>query len=568
MTRRLTSMLLLPLLLGPVLLAQGCNRPVDALNATRSSIAFERETTPQTISVWSNNPSVGEIQVEAVASDNWFTVDPLQATLPAAESPNQDPANISRQFKVTLNLNQLAVGLNEGELVFLAPGIVPLVIPVSAIGTRPNNGDALNIINPEVRYREPYIVDFNFALRDEDDEAVVAEPAMFDLEAQEDSEALPVGSGLQLRRGAAKLLKTELVLDYTLSLQQTAGAIDAMELAAKNILLPAFNPDAQVGITEFHAENLDAARVQTFTTNRNLLRNRIDVIQEEFVQGFSSFAAIFDALIFAAEQFDGGDVEQEDRYIVLFSDGNDDSSIADINDVYDAMRVRNISIYTVGVGANTDDFTLEQLALETGGKFIPADTVAELDDSFTAIVRDLESQYTVRWASPSRGSAPVFPQFTLDLNGDEATYQAPDPLIPSTVAGNVLEGQLRIVPSDDELNRTAFLRADYIPRFINELVFQVSSSVGYTVDLVDTADDGLAGTWSLSITDNPENMTTRIALTSDGSPLPFAGFGPILRFDFDAIIGDEVPFDVFFVNNAVYANGQSFVVEGYENVLP
>lgn len=569
MLRRTLVTLLLPCVALCSLALSGCNRPIDALEGSRSEIKFERETAPQIISVWNYNADVGDLQVEVVTSANWFSVSPRKETLRAPTASGQDPSAQLKQFRVTLNPKLMRIGLNEGDLVFLAPNIVPLKIPVSAVSNRANNDDPLNIVNPDVRYSAPYVVDINFALRDENEDAVVAEPAAFDLQAQEGSIALPVGSGLQIRRGAAKLLKTELVLDYSLSLQQTPGAITAMELAAKTILLPAFNPDAQVGITEFHAENLNAARVQPFTTNRTLLRDRIDRIQPDFVQGFSSFAAIFDALIFAAKQFDGGDVEREDRYIVLFSDGIDNSSLADINDVFDAMKVRNISIYTVGIGTSTDDLTLELLADETGGKFIPADTVAELDDSFGAIVRDLESQYTVRWASPSRGTTPVIPQFTLGLNGAEATFRADDkPLVPRNVMGNTLEGQLRVVPSDDELNRTVFLRADYIPRFINQLVFQVHSDVAFTVTRVETANDGLAGTWGMVLTPFPENDTTRITLTSDGTDLPFAGFGPLLRFDFNQVIGDTIPFDVFFVNNAVYSNGQTFAVEGFTNALP
>jgi len=51
--------------------------------------------------------------------------------------------------------------------------------------------------------------------------------------------------------------------------------------------------------------------------------------------------------------------------------------------------------------------------------------------------------------------------------------------------------------------------------------------------------------------------------------LPFATFGPLLRFDFDGIVPDETPlFDQVYVDPSVYANGQSFRVVGYPNTPP
>jgi hypothetical protein len=267
-----------------------------------------------------------------------------------------------------------------------------------------------------------------------------------------------------------------------------------------------------------------------------------------------------------AGYYNDGDPEKEDRYIVLFSNGDDISSTASANDAVDACEDRNIKIYTVGVGDNVDELTLTDLSNRTGGLYFPADTAADLAEAFEKIVNDLEAQYTVRWGSGLRVDTPaIFPEFTLQLGAASTNFIAEDRFRPSAVSGNVLEGKLFFVASDNTLESTVFLRAQYIPRNVDRLVLNISSPLDFTPVKVEAGQNGIADDWTMTLT-NTKATSVRIDLVApEGKTLPFAGFGPILRLDFDEVIDREnLPFDSVTVDSTVYENGQTFIVEGFE----
>jgi hypothetical protein len=205
------------------------------------------------------------------------------------------------------------------------------------------------------------------------------------------------------------------------------------------------------------------------------------------------------------------------------------------------------------------------LATRTNGLYFAADTAEGLAESFERVVNDLEAQYTVRWASGQRGSAvSFFPEFTLGLGDASTTFTATERFRPSTVQGDTLQGKLFFVASDNTQESTVFLRAAYTPRNVSQLVLNISSPLNFTVSKVETGQDGLVGNWDMLIT-NTKATSVRIALSSPGGvALPFATFGPLLRLDFDEVIDPAaLPFDSVSVDNSIYANGQTFVVEGF-----
>jgi hypothetical protein len=88
------------------------------------------------------------------------------------------------------------------------------------------------------------------------------------------------------------------------------------------------------------------------------------------------------------------------------------------------------------------------------------------------------------------------------------------------------------------------------------------------------ADGGLCGAWTLNITVDETLGGKWIDLVSPNpgqidTPIPFAAFGPILHFEFLPIRkADDTPFDVLYVDNSIYTGGQSFQIQGWDNVLP
>lgn len=563
--RSITRVCWAGLVLGSVATLTGCPRPappVEAIALSNSSLNFERNPLPASLYVWNSNTSLASLTISVSSNRPWIQVTPPTVT---SAAPNVNGDTDPQLVTVTINRSILSAGTHTGAITFTALGVVTKTVQVQVIQDEGGNSEPLNIVNPVFTYAEPFLVDMHFSLKDATGRSVVAEPGQFTLEAQEGATQVSELNGLQIKRAAARQLKANLVLDYSLSMQSVAGAITAMEDAAKNILLPALNEDAQVGIWEFHRDDFPPFQVSGFTVDRASLRQGIDSIQDDLVNGFASGSRIWDALVAAAQSFSAQNPQKESRYLILFSNGNDTSSITTANDAVAAAQSRGIRIYAVAFGEDVNFTALQDITTRTGGLYFPTQDVGQVDDVFREIVHDLDGQYNVRWASLKRDSNPFFPSFTLELGDAGVSYTATSSFVPSDYAGDVLEGVLRLVPSDNDVETTVFLRAVYVPRFIRELHLRVTSSFELTVQAVEAADDGLVADWDIQTTEELGTGALLIDLTSPGdTPLQFATFGPLLRFTFDAVSSNPTElFDTFEVDNEVYENGQSFVVEGF-----
>jgi VWFA-related protein len=93
--------------------------------------------------------------------------------------------------------------------------------------------------------------------------------------------------------------------------------------------------------------------------------------------------------------------------IIVFSDGEDTSSLVSFEEVLDLAKRSETSIYTIGLrGTDTQsrgfreaEFVLRQLAQETGGRaFFPA-KVEDLSGVYSQIADELASQYTLGYTS-------------------------------------------------------------------------------------------------------------------------------------------------------------------------
>ncbi len=553
------------LMLSFGLFIAGCPpEPQEAIAFSNTSLDFERSQLPRFLEVWNDNPNVDSLTLSVTPSASWIIVNTGSVT---STGPNN-----RQTVQVSINRSRLTAGQHTGSIVFAAPGIVTEEVAVTVTQDTDGNTDTLNVVNPFVLFSSPYLIDFAFSLHDADGNAVVRDPGQFFVSAREGSRAVGSETGVHIQRGTARQLKVALVLDYTLSMQSTNGAIAAMEAAAKDTLLSSLNEDALVSVTEFHREDFQATQVVPFTVDRAYTRERIDAIQSEVVQGFSAASRMFDAVLDAAGSFAAGSVVEEDRYIIIFTDGNDTSSVATTNDVVNLATNRGVRIYAINFGTGGLATDLQELTSRTEGMLFSAESVSELDSSFQRIVQDLDGQYTIRWASLARDANPFMPGFTLSLRGDSVSYTATDNFVPTRYAGNgVLEGRLRFVTSDSETATTVFLRADYVPRFIRQFSIYLNSDTGFTVSAVDGDNDGLFAGWTMTETPDTENGGVTLFFESPGNPIPFGTFGPLLRVTYDSLLGETDPlFSTVYIDNSIYSTtgGQSFRVDGYDNTPP
>lgn len=538
------------------LLTQGCM--VDAIWVSRTEINFERDSNPQFFEVANDNSEVGTITVTVTPNRNWILVAPQ--SLPC--EPPKPTGRVTYRIEVGINRSKLTtIGINEGTITLSAPGIKPVTIKVSAIKDKtPNEGELgpLNIVNPIITYGRPYLVEFAFDLRDENDRAVIGEPAQFQIAGYEDD--IPVGrpEGLLLRRGAARQLWIEIILDYSIYMREIENAIPEMERAATEVLLPSLNEDALVAVSAFYRDNLDSRLIVPYTVNRQYVIQQIRAIRSTYLTGWASGAKIYEALIDAINRFDGLAGEKDDKYIVLFCNGRSTSSIVTADQVISAAKAKNVHIIAVGFGRSIDSGELMTVALSSNGRFIAASELDTLQHAFERIVEDLNCQYVIRWASARQDAKPIIPSFSITFNNASASYVAPRPFKARDHAGNRLQGELVLIQSETPGNTTVFLRANYVPYDISKFRFYVASNDNFKTTLVGPADDGLLGGWQL-IVSTEQDGRKRITIDGKGIPIPFASFGAMLRFEFDKQV--ETPFTAFEIDNSIYnpEDGQYFV---------
>jgi Ca-activated chloride channel family protein len=115
--------------------------------------------------------------------------------------------------------------------------------------------------------------------------------------------------------------------------------------------------------------------------------------------------------------------------LVVFSDGEDTSSLVSFEEVLDLAKRSETSIYTIalrGTDTNTRgfreaEFVMRQLAQETGGRaFFPA-KIEDLDGVYSQIADELASQYTLDYTSKNSRNDGAFRRVVVQVAKPNAT---------------------------------------------------------------------------------------------------------------------------------------------------
>ena len=101
--------------------------------------------------------------------------------------------------------------------------------------------------------------------------------------------------------------------------------------------------------------------------------------------------------------------EEEPRRqaLIVFSDGQDTSSLITFDEVLDRAKRSETAIYTIGLrdaqdhvqGFRQAEFVLRQLALETGGRAFFPNNISDLAEVYGQIAEELANQYTLGYTS-------------------------------------------------------------------------------------------------------------------------------------------------------------------------
>ena len=144
---------------------------------------------------------------------------------------------------------------------------------------------------------------------------------------------------------------------------------------------------------------------QAFTSNQTDLEGAI----RQAVSGGSTSLhnAIYISLKELGKIKAQSDEDVRRQALIVFSDGEDTSSLVSFEEVLDLAKRSETSIYTIalrGTEANTRgfreaEFIMRQLAQETGGRsFFPV-KIEDLNGVYTQIADELASQYTIGYTS-------------------------------------------------------------------------------------------------------------------------------------------------------------------------
>ena len=460
------------------------------------------------------------------------------------------------------------------------------------------------------------LLDFSFSLLDNNDPTlgtgVIADPGLLSVTCFEDGNPISViGDGRVHFAHEHQSDQAYLVLDFTESIaslatgeqgQPTTGfyAVDNMVNGAIEFVNEQ-SVDTQVGVYEFHREDMDPSKVVGLTTDKAGVDNAIAGIWTNYVQGFPAGSRCWDALMAAVNGL-GPPNRDEEHFVILVSDGRDESSTNALAAVTLVAVAANVQVFAVGFGNELNPTTLQTLATQTQGRYFPAQSPGDIANQFAQISKMARGQYILRWATLKRSTNDFMPSFQISYQGqtadsptnpftlgstniDTTTTPPTTNSTPSVTnfiigyfsttsnAGPVLVGSLRLVPNAEIQPTGLDLRATYVPRYIRQIRLHYRANWPCTATLQSTGpgellngwsmaqtNDGAGGNWLLLSSPAPDQLT---------NSLPFASFGKLLTFAFEDPINPSNAFSVLEIDNSLYTNtgGQSFVFENTNDFL-
>jgi Ca-activated chloride channel family protein len=184
-------------------------------------------------------------------------------------------------------------------------------------------------------------------------------------------------------------------------------------------------PTLQVAASEFvrRLKPADLAQVIDFDSNVTI-RQAFTGNQGDLERGIQRMAAggstaLYNAIYVALSQLKkvrvDSDEEPRRQALIVFSDGEDTSSLNTFDDVLEMTKRSETAIYTIGLrdrrsqaaGFRSSEFVLRQLAHETGGRSFFPSTIADLSAVYGQIADELSSQYSIGYVSnnPRRDGA-------------------------------------------------------------------------------------------------------------------------------------------------------------------
>ena len=182
-------------------------------------------------------------------------------------------------------------------------------------------------------------------------------------------------------------------LEIVVAIDVSHSMTDAMPTlkAAVRTFLTALRPADQVTLLAFNDNIFTLARRATDPPTRLRAVDRLAPW---------GGTALFDAMLTALNTVGK---QPGRRALVVFSDGEDQNSVATLKRVETRLETSDATIYTIGLGRSVRDKALAQVLARmsqmSGGRSFLLDDIDELEKVFGDIVEELSNQYLLSYAS-------------------------------------------------------------------------------------------------------------------------------------------------------------------------
>jgi len=218
-----------------------------------------------------------------------------------------------------------------------------------------------------------------------------------------------VKGGGEVVGGEAIPVTTMLVIDISGSMDKN-NKIGAAKEAAKTYIRGMRSGD-QAGLITYDTQ---VYNVQPITADTTALTSAIDGLQT------GSDTAMYNALIEAEKALEGVSGR---KAIIVLTDGMDNQSSSNANDVINGIGESGLSISAIGFGDTTatgqeglDETGLQSLAEQAGGQYAFATDAQTLSTLYQQYGQSLQSEYAVTYVSPSTLRDGINRSLTISLS--------------------------------------------------------------------------------------------------------------------------------------------------------
>lgn len=237
-----------------------------------------------------------------------------------------------------------------------------------------------------------------------------------------------------------------LVMDTSGSM---SGAMDAARQAAANFISRLGGKD-QAALISF---NDHVTITQDFTNEKARVSDAVNGIYSVANAGTCLYDAAFQAVQTASTMPSGR------RAVLVLTDGKDETrqgSVCSIHNEEDVIKLATnegigVPVYTIGLGSNINDLTLNRIASMTGGSYTFASDSSKLEEMFGKISEQLNAQYLINYVSTG---TPGKHTLSLDVNYNNFSSQTTRdfilPALPTVIAitspagGEQINGEVTI----------------------------------------------------------------------------------------------------------------------------